>query len=281
MKKLFLILTCIVYLTATAQDSKEKIILNKMLAACQSLKSAKQVFKSTERMDDGKYYDSEMIIKFEAYPKKVYIYCINPNAGAECLWVEGKNNNKVIVNPNGFPYFTLRLSPYNELLRQDTHHTIKEIGFDYVMAMLKHYTISYGDNFYGFLTIVDTLTWDNHSCIHLRFDYKDYKCNPYTVKVGETITSISEKNYLNDYMVLRCNPGLKNYDSCKPGQVIQLPNFYNRKVEFYVDRTTWLPLVQMVYDDKGLFEKYELQSFISNPVFDPSEFTTSYKSYGF
>ena len=268
-------------LAAAAQDSRERTVLNRMIAACQNLKSSSQVFKSTERMDDGKLYESEILIKFQAQPRKVYLYCVNPNAGAECLWVKGENNDKVIVNPNGFPFFTLKLNPYNELLRQDTHHTIKEIGFDYIVSMLKHYTGFYGDQFYSYLSIVDTLTWDGRSCIHLRFDYKGFDCLLYTVKSGESITSISEKLYLNDYMVLRRNPGLTGYDHCKPGQVIKVPNFYNRRVEFYVDRATWLPLVQIVYDEKGLFEKYEMKSFVADPDFDAAEFSTTYKGYGF
>jgi outer membrane lipoprotein-sorting protein len=279
--KRILFLLLLIPVSAWSQDLAEKAILNRMLNACQNLRAASMVFRSTERMDDGKYYDSEMLVKFEARPKKVYIYCVDPNPGAECLWIEGEHNNKVIVNPNGFPFFTLRLSPYNELLRQDTHHTIKEMGFDYIVSMLEHYTAYYGERFYGFLSVIDTVKWDGRSCIHLRFDYKSFDCAAYTVKAGESITSISERLYLSDYMVLRRNPGLKNYDSCKPGQTIQVPNFYNRAVEFYVDRSTWLPLVQSVYDEKGLFEKYELKSFVANPAFDPQEFTTGYKGYGF
>src|SRR5262245_12501914 len=281
MKRIWIVVFLALATLSKAQDSQERQLLDRMISACTGLKSASQLFKSIERMDDGKYYESEMVIKFEAKPKKVYIYCINTNAGAECLWVEGEHKDKVIVNPNGFPYFTLRLDLYNELLRQDTHHTIREIGFDYVVSMLKHYTRLHGDNFYGFLSIVDTIKWDNRTCIHLRFDYKSFSCSPYTVKVGESITSISEKLYLNDYMVLRRNPELKHYDSCRPGQVIQVPNFYNRRVEFFVDTSNCLPLVQIVYDEKGLFERYELKSFVANPEFSPAEFTTTYKDYGF
>ena len=69
MKRLFLTLICVAALSVSAQDNQERQLLDRMIAACTNLKSASQVFRSTERMDDGKYYDSEMVIKFEASPK--------------------------------------------------------------------------------------------------------------------------------------------------------------------------------------------------------------------
>ena len=44
---------------------------------------------------------------------------------------------------------------------------------------------------------------------------------------------------------------------------------------------TWLPLIQEVYDDKGLFERYELKSFINDPNIPDEEFLTTYKECSF
>ena len=56
---------------------------------------------------------------------------------------------------------------------------------------------------------------------------------------------------------------------------------FARKIVFYVDLQSHLPLVQEIYDEKGFFEKYEYKSFVLNPAFDPQEFTSEYKDYGF
>jgi outer membrane lipoprotein-sorting protein len=45
--------------------------------------------------------------------------------------------------------------------------------------------------------------------------------------------------------------------------------------------TTWLPLKQLIYDSKGLYEKYEMKSFMLNPPFSDAEFTPEYKDYKF
>jgi outer membrane lipoprotein-sorting protein len=37
----------------------------------------------------------------------------------------------------------------------------------------------------------------------------------------------------------------------------------------------------MIYDEKGLYEKYEFSSFILNPKFDGEEFNPANKKYKF
>jgi len=49
----------------------------------------------------------------------------------------------------------------------------------------------------------------------------------------------------------------------------------------YIDKTNYLPVVQIIYDDKGLFGQYEYNSLIVNPVFAPDEFTSKFKDYKF
>jgi hypothetical protein len=232
-------------------------------------------------MDDDIVYVSEMHIKLQVHPRCLYLNCINPNQGVEGLWKEGWMGNRVMLNPNGFPYINLKISPYSDLIRKDTHHTIHEIGFDYLTAMVQYYSRFYGQRFYDYLSIEDTLMWENRSCIRLAFNFKDYDYILYTVSMGEDLTAIGNKLHLNDYTIMRKNPSIHNYHDIHPGQVIKVPNFYNRKVEFWVDRATWLPLVQIVYDEKGLYEKYELRNFLLNPVLDPGEFSPDYKEYKF
>ena len=103
----------------------------------------------------------------------------------------------------------------------------------------------------------------------------------YTVKKNEKLSDIAKKLYLNDYSIMLLNSAIGDLDDVKEGQVIKIPNFYARKIEFYMDRATGLPLRQLIYDQNGLYEKYEMKSFLLNPVFKPEEFSPEYKEYGF
>ncbi len=264
-----------------SQENPAKPLMKKMLDACDGVKSAKFILNSTEKEVDGTLQKSEMIIKMQTDPVKVYLYMIKPHPGAECLWRSGEASSRVLVNPNGFPYVNLKLGLYNSLLRQDSHHLISEIGFDYIASMTKYYMNKMGNSFYRYLKITDTLQWDNRTCYELTFDYTAFQYIDYTMKQFETITTIANQFHINDYVLLIKNPKVKDYDNMKPGMVIKIPNFYNRKVVFYVDHYTFLPLVQITYDENGLLEKYEMKSFLHDPAFLPEEFNSSYSSYGF
>jgi outer membrane lipoprotein-sorting protein len=52
-------------------------------------------------------------------------------------------------------------------------------------------------------------------------------------------------------------------------------------VELFLDKKTFLPHIQVVYDENGLFEQYEMYNVEINPYFAPDEFSTSNKNFGF
>lgn len=263
-------------------DLPAKQLMLKMLAACDALKSAKFILKSKEKERNGTIQESEMFVKLQSFPtKKLYLYLIKPQTGVEVLWKRGESSNKVLINPNGFPYFNLKLGMHNSLLRSDSHHIVSEIGFDYLTTMTRHHIDKIGDSFFNYVSISDTLQWDNHTCYELTVDYAPFKYFYYTVKLNETITTIANKFHVNDYALLNQNPQISDYDDVKPGQVIRIPNFYNRKIVMYVHHENFLPLVQTIYDETGLLEKYEMTSFALNPAFHHEEFSSEYYQYGF
>ena len=205
-----------------SQESKEKLVVGKMIAACKSMRTGTFILKATERLRDGELHESEMLVKQQTNPRKLYLYCIDPNPGAEALWRENTMEEKILINPNGFPYVNLKLSPYHSLLRKETHHTVHDLGFDYLMGLIDFYSLQLGGKFYNYLEILDTVTWEKRACIRLSFDYTDYKFLDYTVKIGETVTSISQQLHLNDFAILQINPTIESYDDVQPGQVIRL-----------------------------------------------------------
>ena len=56
---------------------------------------------------------------------------------------------------------------------------------------------------------------------------------------------------------------------------------YAKKSVVYIDRINYLPLKQEMYDDKGLFEKYEFLNLKINPTIYEEEFTEGFKDYNF
>lgn len=277
----FLFFFFLIYAYAHAQTRPERLVFEKMHTSCRIVKSASFLLCSSERMRDGLMSSSEMQVKLQMIPHQLYLLAKKPNSGLEVLWSPLRYAGKMLINTNGFPYISLKLSPNSSLVRKNTHHTVAEIGFRYLSNLIDYYSAFYGERFYNYLEIKDTVWVDGKSCIRLHLDFKDYDYFLYTVKKGENVTSIARDHYLNDFSVLLMNERIIDYDDVKPGQVIRLPNFYSRKFEFYIDRNTWLPLTQMIYDTVGLYEKYELKNFKLNCTFDPAEFSPEYKGYGF
>ena len=101
------------------------------------------------------------------------------------------------------------------------------------------------------------------------------------MKPGENITSVSERLHINDYSLLILNPFLDGFEEVRQSQTIKVPNFYNRKFTFYIDKNNWLPIKQLIYDENGLYENYEMKSFLLNPVFEKNEFDEKNPAYSF
>ena len=82
-------------------------------------------------------------------------------------------------------------------------------------------------------------------------------------------------------MILEKNRKVKNYDDVSAGQVILIPNDYSPKLMLYIDKDELIPLRMDVYDDQGLYEKYQYSKVIIDPKLDASEFSQDYSEYGF
>ena len=257
------------------------VIIQRMLKSSEVLRSAKFTLYTEERMKNGKFVVTNRFVKIHTKPKEIYFYSVKPNPGTEIIWKEGWNNNKMMISPGSFPFITFSMNPNSSMARKDSHHSIRHLGFDYVTNMIGYYLKFYGDRFYNYITIVDTVQWDNHSCIHVTFDFKDYAEINYTVKQNENIIDIAEKFHLNDYSILMINSSIDGFDNVFAGQAIKIPNFYCRKIELYIERVSWLPLRQLISDQNGLYEKYEMKSFLLNPVFKTGEFSPEFEEYKF
>ena len=75
-----------------------------------------------------------------------------------------------------------------------------------------------------------------------------------------------------EHSILERNPNLKDYQSVKSGQVINIPDTYSKKTELYIDKASLLPVKKLIYDDRGLYERYEFHYLNSKPGFTEKTF---------
>lgn len=254
-----------------------KEIVMKSLKAIEEVKSLKYNLKITERGKKGfNYYQSS--VKFQKKPRKIYLYI----KGIEVLWVEGTNKGKALVKPNSFPYFNLNLDPLGDLMRQDQHHTLNEMGYDYFGSIIGYSVKKLGERFDEFFHFAGEEKINNRLCYKIIIDNRDFGYVDYKIGEGESITSIARKLHVCEYMILEKNKKFKDYfDILKPGEIIKVPTWYCRKVEMYIDKFYFLPISLKIDDDKGLFEEYNYHFLQVNPKIEDEEFTKDYKDYKF
>lgn len=251
-------------------------ILKNIFASVANVKTLRYHLKCTERIK-GKMQPTESHVKLQVNPRKLYLSL----GGPEVLWVQGENKGDALVNPGTFPFVNLNLDPFGMVMRKDQHHTIHEMGIHYLTDIIKDGVAKAGNTIDKHFVVLGDETYNGHVCYRLSIVFPDFSWGPYTVKKGETITSISRRLHVSEYMVLEKNTTANWYSDVKAGQVIQVPNVYAKLTMLLIDKESYLPLSNKVYDDKGLFETYEYVNLHVNPPISPEEFTRGYKDYHF
>lgn len=258
-------------------DPSARELIFKMIKSIDAVERFKYNLKITERGKKGfNYYESS--VKLNRSPRKIYVYI----KGIELIWVSGWNGNKAYVKPNSFPYINLSLDPLGSLMRQDQHHTLNEMGFDYFASIVEYMALKVGDRFDQYFKLEGEERYNNRPCYKITITNKDYAYENYTVGERESITTIARKLHISEYKILEVNPKLTDYfDILKKGQVLKVPNAYAKDVVLYIDQLYNLPIGVKVSDDKGLFEQYDYFFLQVNPKIEDTEFTTGYKDYKF
>lgn len=260
--------------TVTAQkDFQALSLLDSMNNAILQIKTFSFTLKNIERIE-GKMLTGEQQIKLSLNPFQCLITSISPNPGAKVLFVKGKNNNKAIYLPNGFPYIKMYFDPLGDIMRHHNHHTVYELGMYYLGSIIKK-SIT---NTNAAISYVGIVQWNNQKCHKITIENTDFAYLKYISTSTETLYDIAQKKILSDYMLLECNPHIDSYDEKLTGKSIKIPNQYFKKAELYIESKTYLPVFQKIYDDKGLFEQYEYRDVKINPAYSTNEFSELYLS---
>jgi outer membrane lipoprotein-sorting protein len=139
----------------------------------------------------------------------------------------------------------------------------------------------YEKNISGWISVTGEEKYNGADCYRLVFDNPDFTYYSYTVKKDETVTSIAHRLKINDYMLIDKNSTVTGYSDVSEGQVLTLPNDYAKKMILLLDKNLLVPRYLEVYDDKGLYEKYDFIQIKINPEFTAEDFSPENKEYGF
>ncbi len=253
-------------------------IIEKMLDSVRVIKTQRFDVKATERVNGG-FLFAESRVKLHNSPKKIYLN--NPHKGLEILWVEGANKGNATVRTRTIPFVNLDLDPYGSLMRKDQHHTIFELGSQYIGVTFANTILRAPKDFDKHFKFAGSLKWNNIDCYQIMIDFPEYKYIEYTVSKGETVTSISHKLSTSDYKIRFKNELSSYFGTIKEGKKLMIPIPYSNKVIVYIDKKTFIPINLKVYDEEGLFEEYEFFNMQINIPFASNEFSKEFKGYGF
>jgi hypothetical protein len=256
--------------------SSSRDLLNAVLTSITNLKTMRYSLQCNERIK-GRMQHTESKVKLQVSPRKLYLSLKGP----ELLWIEGANDGDALVNPGSFPYINLNLDPMGSLMRKDQHHTINEMGMQYLAEILKDGMRRAGDKLDKYFVVLGEEKYNDRVCYKLSIAFPDFSWKPYTVLKGENMTSIARKLNVSEYMVLENNPQASSYTDVKAGQIIQVPDAYAKLTLLLIDKEYMLPVNNKVFDDKGLYETYEYHDLRINTPIAPEEFTRDYKDYNF
>jgi len=251
-------------------------LTSQLMAAIQNLKSLRCQANAQERLA-GKYHADRSSMKLTFSPLRVYL---KNGKGIEVLYVAGQNNGDAWVNPNAFPYVTLSLDPNGALMRKGQHHTALQAGFGTIAELLEGSAGRPDKSFTrSFRYAGDTTVMGRPSHI-LRSDYPQFRYVAYKVGKNETPATVAAHFGCGEYRVLERNK-LDIGQKLTEGQTVQVPNAYGRRTLVVVDQKTFLPNSVAVYDDQGLFEKYDFFDVVANQPIPAAEFGKDYKGYHF
>lgn len=255
-----------------------KQIIEQMLDSIKNVKTQRYTVKSTERVDEHILF-AESRIKINASPRKIYLF--NPSKSIEVLWVQGKNSGNALVRSGSLPLMNFNLDPYGSLMRKDQHHTIFDLGFQYIGMTIANTIIKAPKDFDKHFLYAGSIFYDNHDCHQVIINYPEYKYIEYITAKGETVTSISEKLNTSDFKIRHINDLSSYFGAIREGKKLMIPTPYANKAILYIDKKSALPLSIKIYDEEGLFESYDFSNVVVNKAFADNEFSKSYKDYGF
>ena len=249
-------------------------LLTRLTAAVDNLRTLRLSIAARERIG-SKYMPAFSTAKINTSPLRLYL---KNQAGVEVLYATGENSGDAWVYPGSFPYVTLSLDPLGSMMRRNQHHTALQIGFGVITGLLQA-NDQQADQAYlrSFRYVGDSL-FQRRACYVLRSDFPRFRYVATRARLHDTPATVAARFGCGEYRVLERNH-LSPSDHLTEGQALQVPNAYGSCTVVLVDPQSFLPASVSVFDDRGLYERYEFSNVVANQPIAPAEFTKGYKDY--
>lgn len=245
---------------------------NRLLAAIDGIRTLRYTVAAQERVD-RRYLPMRSVVKLTPSPLRVYL---KNQKGVEVLYVTGQNEGEALVYPGAFPYLTLHLDPNGSLMRRDQHHSILQIGYGLIASLLRESEPAFVRSF----RYAGDSTLAGRPCYVLRSTFPGFRYVAYRAGTGETTASVAAKLNCGEFRILERNK-LAISTKLAAGQVIQVPNAYGSRTVVLVDTRTFLPSAVVVYDEQGLYERYDFTNIVANQPLPLAEFSKDFPGYKF
>ena len=257
-------------------------IISQSIIKVKALKTLHYELISRERIED-EYKISIAVVKCQFSPYQTYLQSVleGGERGPEVLY-KPKVNQHATISPNKFPFFNISVEPTSFILRNGHHHTVEQNIFGFISGVVENEMVKIGnDNLSKYIVKRDDVLFRHWNCHYIDITWLDFKWIQYTVKKGETISSIAKKMVVSDYHILQKNEDVDDFDDVSEGDKILVPNHYAKRVEFFIDKASMLPMFTKISDEKGVFAQYQLNWLIVNPSFSEIDFSTENPKYNF
>ncbi len=232
---------------ANAQSNPDELI-QATIAKARAVKSAAFMIENTERYD-GELRTGSQEVRYQQQPFQLSMTFISPDPGSTITYDATVNADKMVYDPEGFPYMKMELDPMGSLARNNNQHTIYEIGFDHIGRLI--------ELIYENRDQVSLLTTGTSAGVHrVQISSKRRGIGAYVVSKGESTRSVSQKLQVSEYKLVELNEGIKEYGPIKEGMTIKVPEYYALETIIDIDRVTYLPVKLHLSDELGLLSAY-------------------------
>jgi outer membrane lipoprotein-sorting protein len=121
---------------AAEQEQALLALLGRIESSYARIEDYSAIFQKKERVKDVLLPEDTVSLKFRK-PFQVYMRWVH-GPSKEAIYVEGENDNKVIAHSDGVgASLTWSLDPKGSILRSDNRHLITDIGFGFIINMMR------------------------------------------------------------------------------------------------------------------------------------------------
>lgn len=225
----------------------------------------------------GDDYNQLSVFKIQRSPLKIYYKQFYGN-NIELIYDQTVDEKKALVNPDGFPFTSIRLSPTSPRILERQHHSVFEADPQFILKQVKTVCSKHMSHFGAI--VLDTVY---KGCVYKKviITDKQHKLETIHIKKRASVIDFAQSLGINYYSLVWFNENLKVDSELKLGSVLRVPTTYAKSFIFLVHPSTYIIRYVEVLDMDGVFEWFEYQEFNYEVLFSSDDFNPKNPNYNF